>query len=185
MKSLGPIILILVSVGVFFFFIDPQYKEVQALQEQKAEYDQLLEKAKQLRSAREELNSRYESFSDSELETLEKVLPDTVDNIRLIVDMNDIAEDYGIVIRNIGVSGGPLQEDESGQNRTTASRNSGTKYGTITLNFSVTTTYDIFKQFMMDLENSMRLLDIKDFSVSAGDGEFYTYSLTLDTYWLR
>ena len=33
MKSYSPLLLIIVSIGIFFFFIDPQYKEVKTLRQ--------------------------------------------------------------------------------------------------------------------------------------------------------
>jgi len=43
----------------------------------------------------------------------------------------------------------------------------------------------LFKQLMNRFETTMRLVDITSFSVSAGDGVFYNYNVSLDTYWLR
>jgi len=184
MKSLTPIMLILVSIGIFFFFIDPQYKETQTLLAEKNKNDVAIEKASQLRKERGVLQERYNNISDSERATLSQILPDTVDNVRLILDMNNIANDYGIVLKGISVSGGPISETPE-VNRSANSVNSGQLYGTIQLSFSVTASYDVFKTFMKDLQDSLRLVDITDFTVTAGEGDLYNYSLTLNTYWLR
>jgi hypothetical protein len=118
---------------------------------------------------------------------LEKILPDTVDNVRLILDINNIADNattnYGIILRGISVSGD--LESLSEQNSRVVDRTSK-KYGVINLSFSFTAPYGTFKAFMKDLENSLRLVDIKDFTVTGSDvSDVYNYSVSLDTYWLR
>jgi hypothetical protein len=40
-------------------------------------------------------------------------------------------------------------------------------------------------ELLKDLENSLRLVDVTDITVSSSENDFYNYSLTLNTYWLR
>lgn len=184
MKGLTPIILILVSVGVFFFFIDPQKKELDNLILEKNKNDQTIERARDLRQARGKLQESYNRISEDERRKLSQIVPDTVDNVRLILDINNIANKYGIVLKGISISGGPIQESTE-VNRGAGANGSGQLFGTIQLSFSFSASYDIFKLFLKDLEDSMRLVDITDFTVSSSDSNFYNYSITLNTYWLR
>lgn len=190
MKGFTPVILILVSVGVFFFFIDPQKKEFDELVQEKNNNSITIERTRDLREARGALNEKYKNISTEDRQKLEKILPDTVDNVRLILDINNIANKYGLSLRGISVSGGPI--DESGEINRSSGSTAGQLYGVISLSFSFTADYELFKIFIKDLEDSMRLVDIINFSVSASSansasstGEFYDYSLTLNTYWLR
>lgn len=187
MSKLSPLILIIISVGVFFYFIDPERIEYAKLSEIKIENEKRLEDVKTLEKEFFVLQEKYKKISDEEKEKLNKVLPETVDNVRLILDINNIADNYGIVIRNISVTGGPIGEDqEDAKNAVrSVSENGSSSYGVISLGFSVVATYDVFKSFMQDLETSLRIVDITDFSVSTGEGEFYNYSVKLNTYWLR
>ena len=187
MSKFSPLILIIISVGVFFYFIDPQRLEYTKLSEVKIENEKRLEDVKTLEKEFAVLQEKYKKISNEEKEKLNKVLPETVDNVRLILDINNIADNYGIVIRNINVSGGPIgEEQENTQNtKRSTTENNNTAYGVISLGFSVVATYDVFKSFMQDLEKSLRVVDITDFSVSTGEGEFYNYSVKLNTYWLR
>lgn len=190
MKKLMPIILIMLSIGIFFFFIDPIYKKIQVLNEEIKENNEMLTLVEKLQRERDSLQEKYNSIGDDKRARLEKVLPDTVDNVRLILDINNIAKDFGIAIAGISINGGGIDvANESTSNlgnKSLVSGNSNTsKYGTITVGFSVSATYDVFKQFLRRLEESLRLVDVRAFNVSAGDGVFYNYSVTLDTYWLR
>lgn len=182
MKGLSGIVYIAIAIGIFFTFVDPQYKEVQALLEEKRDNDELLDKARDLRKKRQELTDRYNSISREEREQLTKVLPETVDNVRLILDIDNIARNYGIILRGISISG---DIEDLGENSRVVDRTSK-NYGVINLSFSFSAPYDVFKSFMIDLENSLRIVDIRDFSINASDtDEIYDYSLSLDTYWLR
>jgi hypothetical protein len=184
MKKLMPFLLILISIGVFFFFIDPQYKELKAVQEQIKENDKMLALTKDLQRERENLEDKFKNISDKDKAKLEKVLPSAVDNVRLILDINNIADDFGIVISGIGVTGGPNEAtNEKSKNPTTA-KTTG-EYGKISLSFSTSASYDVFKAFISRLEESLRLVDVRGFTITTGQSAFYNYTINLETYWLR
>lgn len=195
MKNLMPIVLILVSIGMFFLLIDPKYKEVQELQQQIEQNNRTLDLANELRRKRETLRDRYNQISEGEKFELEKLLPDTVDNVRLIIDINNIAEKYGIVIQNFEIS---ASDDSEKDVRVTQSEFEGiidnaqieypdtAKIGVISFSFSVSAQYDVFIDFLRDLEESLRIVDIRSIDIDRGSGDvFYNYRVNLDTYWLK
>jgi hypothetical protein len=190
MKQYAIIIYIILAGGLFFTFIDPQYTQVQALLEEKDENEQLLERANELRRKRQDLSDRYASISQEEKDQLLKVLPDTVDNVRLILDMTNIANNpntnYGILLRGVSVSG---DLDELSGDSNTPERvvdRTASDFGVINVKFSFSAPYEVAKMFMKDLENSLRIMDIQDITVSAGDtSDVYNFSVSLNTYWLR
>jgi Tfp pilus assembly protein PilO len=199
MKNLTPIILILLSIGIFFFLIDPKYKEVQALQAEVVENNKTLDIAKKLSSSREVLRSKFNKISQEEKSELEKLLPDTVDNVRLIIDINNIAEQFGIVIRDISINSTEENGTQVSTPRTQGSSFEGvieensiqyvdkSKIGVISFSFSVSAKYEVFLEFLKQLEESLRIVDIRNIEISrtADEGVFYDYKVTLDTYWLK
>ena len=192
MKKYASIIYIVLAAGIFFTFTDPQYKEVQTLLEEKAENEEMLEKANELTRKRQDLSDKYAAISEDEKQELLKVLPDTVDNVRMILDMTNIADNantnYGIILRAVSVSG-DLDELSGATNIRDNSNvidKTSNNVGVINVKFSFSTSYETLKAFMRDLENSLRVMDIVDFSVTASDTtEIYNYSISLNTYWLR
>jgi hypothetical protein len=58
-------------------------------------------------------------------------------------------------------------------------------FGIATLGFSVTASYKTFKNFLGDLERSLRIIDVKTLSFSAGDKDQYEYNLEINSYWLK
>jgi Tfp pilus assembly protein PilO len=180
MKNLMPLVFIVVSVGIFFVYIDPLYKEIQGFQKTIIEQEDMLVKAQELRQKREQLQQKYNDIGEEDRERLEKMIPNTVDNVQLILDINNIASDFGIAITDIGVT-----EESEGGGTSQITENTGEKYGTIELSFSVSATYETFKRFLETLEDSLRLVDVTSFTVNAGDQVFYNYTVNLQTYWLR
>lgn len=191
MKNLTPILLIIISVAIFFVFIDPQYSKVKELLIQSEENKTMLELAAELSAKRDQLHEEYRNIDPSDKEDLLKLLPETVDNVRLILDINNIAESFGVVITNINVSGGPGAE---GQNAPPVAPGPSESVGTISLSFSVNAPYELFIELLRDLEESLRVVDVRNLTISTGnqqnaaagdDTVFYNFGITLDTYWLR
>lgn len=182
MKRYTPIILILVSIAAFFIFIDPQYTEVQLLQKEKESNNSRLSLSKELQDKRDRLHASFNNISASEKDHLRKLLPDTVDNVRLILDINNIAETYGITIRNILVQGG---EESDVPSTEVIQSDLSNEIGIITLSFSMTATYDVFVAFLQDLEEALRIVDIRRLNIDKVGEGFMSFSVTLDTYWLR
>ena len=160
-KFILPVILLIVSVGLFVGFIDPTYKEAKELKEVKSQYDVALDKSKELRSIRDSLIGKYNSFSDSDLIRIRKMIPDNVDNVRLVMDIDSVAAKYNSTIRDVKVNV-PSDSDEVRVNIAEVR-----DYEFVTLDFSMTSTYDNFINFVTDLKDSLRLVDITNLSFSS------------------
>ncbi len=185
MKKYLPLILIAVSVIIFFTFIDPQYEELKKLNKQKKDNDNMLELSQELQRRRDLLQASYNNIGIDDRRQLEKLLPDTVDNVRLVLDINNIAEKYGISIQNIDVSKDAVNVDKTTNTAVSSSVERAIDIGTIRLGFTVTSTYEVFINFMRDLEETLRIVDIKSLNIRQGQGNFMTYEVIIDTYWLR
>jgi Tfp pilus assembly protein PilO len=201
MKGFTSIILILVSIAIFFFFIDPRYKQIQSIQAQIDENKRTLEISKRLIAQRTQLEDKFKQISRLEKEELEKLLPDTVDNVRLIIDIDTIAKQSGIVIRDIDIKTQDTQTDTSARRSTTQTSvfegsDSAIQYvdttriGVISFSFSASADYQTFLDFLKQLEQSRRIIDIREIQLERGsvspDGRpFFDYNVTFDTYWLK
>ena len=188
MNLITPVILIIISIGTFFAYVDPNYRgenlsngkrSILSLQAENTEYQDALKNATEIRNKREALISKKGAINPSDLEKLEKLLPDNIDNIRLVIDMNRIAQNHALVLKNIklNTAAKPEAGAKLGQNNT--------KYGTVGLSFSVNSSYDNFQNFLSDLEKSLRLVEITDLSVTGNDTGIYDFSVGLKTYWLK
>lgn len=186
MQFLLPIVLVLISGGVFFTFIDPRYQDIKELQKEKAEYDNISDNTERVREIRNNLKSKFNAVPAEKLDRLERLLPPHIDNIRLILDINNIAQRHGnMTIRDIQIDEGAGDSEAGGQISSSGGSN---LYGTVLFSFSVTTTYDNFKNFMGDIARSLRIIDVTSLDITAVtdvEGDFYRFNVGIQTYWLK
>ncbi len=180
MKNNTAIILILLSLGLFYTFTNAQYQSVKELQSLANEYDNVLDNASATMELRDSLSVAYGSLPKAEVDRLNKVLPDNIDTVRLALDLDSMASRYGISIKSIRTVMGSnkdashivLPENES-------------KYDSATITFSFISSYDNFKRLMADVEKSLRIMDVKSVSFQVGESGFNDYQVSVDTYWLK
>ncbi|MDP2648620.1 MAG: type 4a pilus biogenesis protein PilO [bacterium] len=180
--------------GMFFFYTKPTYDALQATRDQIAQYNSALAKATELQQLKQTLLSRYNSFDPQDLARLQNMLPDSVDNIGLILDLDNLARRHGLALENVYTS--TPSNVSSASTPISAIGGSGKKYDSLTLKFSTNGTYDNFLKFLADLEASLRIVEITSLSLAAGDATqaasaggasapVYQYDITLRTYWLK
>jgi Tfp pilus assembly protein PilO len=181
MRNIMPIIFILAGIALFFFYTNPQF---QTLKGQITDQNQIVEannKAATLRAVREKLTTDRKQIAQADVDKIQMMLPDSVENVGLIIDIDNIANNYGMRIRNTQVNDGGASKSS-----TVAIAGPDTKkFGTISLSFSVTSTYENFIAFLHDLESSERLVDVTALSFSSNKDNRYDFNVTLQTYWLK
>lgn len=179
MKSILPVLFVVIAGGIFFGFIDPAYSRIKELRAEESEFDQALNRSRELQQVRDQLLSRYNVISQANIDRLEKFLPDNVDNVRLILDMDSIAARYGMRTRNVQLQ---VAEDRPGLGQV---GQDDSAFQSIIVSFSVTGSYDEFRSFIEDLERSLRLVDVVGISFSSSETGIYDYSVAIKTYWLK
>ena len=186
MRTIISITFVIASGAVFFMYTQPTYDALQKTQTEIAQYDEALNKAAELRQVQQALLSRYNAFNTVDLDRLQKLIPDHVDNIALILDLNAIAMHYGMPLENVDVAVVDPVSAKSAS-RVGVQDESAKKYDSITMKFSTRASYETFLKFMTDLESSLRLPDMQSLTVtssSSGAG-VYSYQVILQTYWLK
>ena len=181
-KLILPIILLLAAGGLFVGYTNPTYQASKGLQAQVASYDAALTKSQQLRQVRDGLISKRNTFSPDDVAKLQKVLPDNVDNIRLIIDINNIASQHNLSLSDVGL--GDYTGSAAAQ-KTLAVGGAQGPVGSVQVTFSISTSYGNMLAFLADLEHSLRLIDVEKLAFSSAASNNDTYSFTIQTYWLH
>jgi Tfp pilus assembly protein PilO len=191
MNFILPIILIASSFAVFFGYVDPNYKGsvdqnstdyskagVIFLKSELTKYDDILNSSTKIVSQRDVLVAKKNTITEVDKAKLERLLPSNIDNIRLIIEVSKIAEGRNLVAKNISVGD---------MTKTSIDTIGGSSdlYGTLSLKFTVNSSYNNFLNLLQDLESNLRLLDITDINFTATESGFYDFSVSLNTYWLR
>jgi Tfp pilus assembly protein PilO len=175
------------AAGIFFFYTKPTYDAAQATRADMAKYDAALEKATELQQRKQALLQKYNNFAPTDRDNLQKFLPDHVDNVRLILDLDSIASRHGMVLQNLVVS---TPGDAGNTQSAIASISSAKqKYDMLTTQFTTAGSYQSFLQLMTDLETSLRLIDLTNLQIGISDANgsepLYSFTVTLRTYWLK
>jgi len=192
-----PVILIGIGVVVFFMFTDPIYNKVTELRTQVASYNEALSNSKSLENQRDVLTAKENAIDPNNLARLQTLLPDNIDNIRLILEIEKIATPYSMVLKDIqynatdatGTATPPTEGIQGGGVSQTTSKG----YGIWDLEFSTIGTYNNFLNFTRDLESNLRIVDISSIQFSSSPSspssstlpESYKYNFKIKTYWLK
>ncbi|MBL4644610.1 MAG: hypothetical protein JKX80_01960 [Candidatus Pacebacteria bacterium] len=102
-KSILSILFIGAAIMLFVLYVRPTYDAVQQNRAKVARFDGALAKTREIQELKSSLLSRYNLFAGGSIDRLKKMLPDHVDNVRLVLDMDGIASRYGIRIQNVSV----------------------------------------------------------------------------------
>lgn len=193
-RFLLPIILIGASLAIFMVFVRPLYSDISNLKAEVASYDEALANSKALLNERDKLTQKFNSITTTDLERIKKLLPENVDNIRLILEIEKIALPFGMALRDVKYSPTKTSEVASPSGvQAPASISSQKEYGVFDLEFSTTGSYTNFLNFTKALESNLRIVDIAsvEFSSDAGGAGVatanspYRYNFKIKTYWLK
>lgn len=184
MRALLPFILLIAAIGLFVGYTNPTYQSSKAIASESTAYDQALTTANKLKAQRDQLLSKRETFSTDDVQKLERMLPDNVDNIRLIIDINNIAARHSLTLKNVSLGS---VSSASVARSAVAVGASGDPVGSVQLGFTVTSSYDRFLSFLADLEHSLRVVDVEKLNFKIGDAKIDSndYTITIRTYWLH
>ena len=194
-RNLTATILIVLSLGLYFTVTTKILADAKNIQNANVKYISALDNAKKLISVREKVLKDYKNISQEDRARLEKMLPKSVDNIRLIIDLSSVAKKHGFVLKNIKTQASK-QADAKGTLSTPVVQNlnigdaSGSNISapildTVTVSFSISAPYQQFISFLQDLEANLRIMDISRLTATANDSGIYDWTIELKTYWLR
>lgn len=203
MRFLLPALFIIVAVVVFTSVTNPVYQDIQDLGVQAASFDEALANSKRLQSRRDELTKSYNNFPRQSIEALETMVPNSVDNIGLIQEIQRMALRLGIVVKNVNFDASQVErvdgEFEEGLEPTSTQSTrslprrgavqSNSLYDTFLLEFTIEGSYSDFVNFLRELELNLRVVDITNIKFTASSldsrGNFsdvYNYTFTTKTY---
>lgn len=193
MKYLLSIILLAASIGLFFVYTNPSYLTVQELRAQESSFNEALDNSKKLQAIRDTLVAKYNSFSPTTMDHIKKFLPDNVDNIKLVLEINRVAEQYNLQVKNIKYDLSKAEAPTGNKFVAQAPKGATKDYADFDLEFSLQGSYGNFVSFLESLERSLRIVDVQSISFSSAEAvsqtgvptDNYKYDLKIKTYWLK
>lgn len=183
-KKLLYTLLAITSFALYYVVINPLYSGigniwqpeagVTLLRAQNSEYEKTLTKAESLISESKDLRTKYDAVSPEVKEKMKLMVPakKDIDPVRLVSEVNSIANQEGLVISDLSYGEGSV---------TTGNR------GSYVLSFSIKTTYTKFKELMQSYETSLRLFTIQSvqFIAPEADSNITTFQVKMETYYIK
>lgn len=180
-----PMITFILALAIFFAYVNPTWTgSIAAAQQTIATDNQALVAAAHYTAQQNQLAAARDAIDPTALASLQALLPDSVDNVGLILDLNALASRSGLSVSNIDVvtnATGNTSQAPSGTLPATAQG----AVSSVDLSLSALGTFSALQSFLVGIEKSARLLDVHDLTVKGSDTGVYTYQMTIRLYWLR
>ena len=151
-RYITPLIIVTVALSVYVLFINQMYKDIQQQLVKVQELEAHLADAKTAREKLDQIALSYQAFPIDADQKLNVLLPDRIDSVKLIVDVESVASRHGLVLTSPSVTGGVVNP------------NSTDNYVKHSISFKVSSTYPLFREFIADVEKSLALRDFSGVS---------------------
>ncbi|TSC71264.1 MAG: hypothetical protein G01um101449_31 [Parcubacteria group bacterium Gr01-1014_49] len=181
-----PLFALMIAAGIFFTYVQPTWKgSIAATKAAISADDRALAAASTYIAQQNTLASARNTIDSESLARLVTFLPDSVDNVGLILDLNALAARSGLSLSNVDVSSGAAtsRSGSSAPGALPAARVN--PLGSIDLSLSAVGTYSSLQAFLVGVEKSQRILDVRDIVVKGSDTGVYNYQMKLRLFWLR
>lgn len=198
-------ILVVLAIGIYFTVTRGVLDDINSVQAVNNQYSSAIANADQLIRARDGVLKDYNSISSDDQARLDKMIPNTVDNIRLIIDLNSVAARHGLTLKSVKAV---TSQNNSKQGSPAAAANLPANPSTVnpvapgipgatvssivnpimdsvTVSFGTGASYQQFMDFLRDIEANLRIMDVTKLSLTANDSGLYDFTVEMKTYWLR
>lgn len=182
MGRLFPLLILIAALGLFFGYAQPAFtNNIATLRAKIASYDNALAAAETFRVNQAELLRQQQEVPEEARARIARFLPDGVDNVQLIVDLNALANRSGIRLSDFDVE----QPDDEETNNSDGNIAAQGPVDSLDITVSGIGTYAAFRTFLEGVEYALRPMDLIDLSIVDSETGVYTYDMTFRIYWLR
>lgn len=178
-----PIFLMLISGGIAIFFVDGAYQDILALRTEQKAVEEDIARADKVDQDLARLRSEFESFPSGATDRLAVMLPGDVDKVKLLIDLEGVADRHGLFLRGPDVTISDAKNKSDNGVHVAETR-------TALLRFGVTAPYDVYREFLLDLERSLSIRDLTAVSLASGETPkgarpVYNFQIEAYTYFIK
>lgn len=201
MRLIISISFIIASIALFFVFTDPIYSDIRQLNTEVSTYNKALNSSTELQNTRNTLVNVYKNVPQEDKDNLAHFLPTTIGNIELILEIEKMANIYGMPIKDIKFDTKSLEQGIVNKDNVVVAEKDPADYlpyGIFPMEFTIEGRYDTFITFLKELEHNLRLVDVKSISFTVPTSStgatgstdttnpnIYSFSLKIEIYWLK
>ena len=188
MKFIFNGILLAAAIAIFFVFTKPQYTDnpdtsITVLQQKYSDVEQTRKDLSGLKTKLASLDNERNTFTQQQLDRLERMLPLDVNPVLLIMELDTLAKDQS---PNMSVKNIKFEPAKKITPQTGSPAAKKELYDTFALSFDVTGSYSDFYSFMNQIEQGLRIVDVVSITVTANDKvDLYQYTVKAHTYSMK
>ena len=171
MKNIISILFFIAAIAIFVMWTMPFLTEINVLRLEKDSFDNALADSRELQGLRDNLLNDYNSIPIEDLSRLYKIVPQVPEPIKLTVQLSNIAQATGVVVNKVRV-----QETKG---------SFGAVGQVVDLDMTFSASYESFRSFLSELENSLRLINVDYISFTSGDVNFYNFIVKAEAYFRK
>lgn len=206
-KTLTPIFGILIAVVLFFAYIRPTFDDIRVLQEDAAEYAQAVEQAAELQRRIATLEQERSAIALADLERLAALIPEQVDEVRALIDLDALARAHRLALGDIEVGSSERGAETAEATPQTsfvpaspvtapataaipqaaapAPARRREEYSVLPITFSVLGAYEDFRSFLFDLERSLAFMEVTKITFASSEGDAVSVTVGIRLYSLK
>ncbi len=173
------IILILAIIGLGFFLVKPGISQIKDLRLEANSKKEELTNIQEFLAKFEVLKKQYEG-GEAKLKKAEQVLPQKPDIPGILVQLETLASENGLLLEDINYSLPVIGQAGTAKEA----------FRKVAIDLEIAGSYKSFKGFLVSVQNNLRIMDISDINLSAQIKETeggtiisYTYNLTMNVYY--
>jgi Tfp pilus assembly protein PilO len=179
-QHIGSIIMVGIIGIMIVFILNPGLRTVKIIQNNITSLQDSRAKAESLLNQYDKIAQSYNSITDEQKSLLEKSLPVNVNNVRLILELQRIAQSHSMGFKDVNVN--LKQENE---NRKPGESDNLRK---VKIDVTLVGSYDSYLKVLGDIEQSLRILSLRSVVFKSPrdtkNSNQYQFDLGLETYWL-
>jgi len=187
MSRLMPILLVAFAIAVVLMYVRPTFTGPIADTKTKIDsYVSALEAADRFQAKEAELTQAKAQIAPESLERLAAFLPDNVDNVQLILDLDALAARSGVTLSDFNINddaSGSASNNSNGSGQLALTGSGPVE--SIDLTMTASGSYASFRSFLSGIEQSLRPLDVTNLTVTDSASGIYAYTMTVRIYWLK
>lgn len=173
---------IILGTLILYFFALPQYRSLEPLNVEKQRYEDTLEQVRNIEQKKNELVAEYNQITKQEISAINSMIPTSENFVKLVADIDAAAAKSGFHITKATAKPGVQAEPASIEEALVVER----PYNSSIVSLTFSAPYQVFKNFMAELEKSLRIIDTRALSINISENSSaYTYNLDLETYWME
>ena len=186
------ILLLFGTVVIGAFFLLPEWQNYQKLESTASHFQEVSKKLDEIASARDELNNQINKISAQDRDRIKTTIPQGTHATEFLVLVESLTRNNGLVLSSIDISSASPQKTltQSVKAPSPGSSPAGLiqnlqRFNEYPVTLTISGSYDSFKNFLKDLEQNTRLIDVAETSFASPNrkNEVITFALKLKTYY--